>query len=165
MTGCVCKFAGWCERHQLTKVGRLYELCQNDQRYFDAWENGAGPLQEKVGGIRKKNRRLGVGTILQRKIKEYGYAESGGCGCQSMVAKMNHWGVDKCRENITEIVIHLEQAAIKTGWLERMAVTVPLVKSLARCAIKALVEEAINEAQNQANNENCVTEQSHGDQN
>lgn len=38
ITGCQCPVAGYCERHRIEKPGRLHELCQSDQRYFDRWE-------------------------------------------------------------------------------------------------------------------------------
>lgn len=38
MTPCDCPLAGYCERHQRMKTGRIYDLCKNDVRYFDIWE-------------------------------------------------------------------------------------------------------------------------------
>lgn len=141
---CECKLAGWCERHKMLKSDRMVELCQTSEKYFNHWENNPGN-QQSPQEIEPKP--LGPGTILEKKIKAFGYRHTEGCGCAGMVQKMNRWGVVKCREKIGEIIEHLEQAAIKTGWLERMAVTVPIVKNFARKAIRDLIDEAINEAE------------------
>jgi len=156
MTGCVCKFPGWCERHQVKKTEYLHKLCSNDERYFSAWEGGYGPLQRPGLDKPKKRRLLGPGTILERKIKEFGYRHSVGCGCQSMVNKMNRWGADGCLKNIDAIIHHLEEAAKKTGWLERFAVTCPLVKKYARREIRKLVESAIQETEKQNKQEGLI---------
>jgi hypothetical protein len=146
MTGCVCKFSGWCDRHQVKKLDHLHDLCKNDQRYFEAWETGTGPLQKREAKKVKKNRKKGPGTILERKIKEFGYRHSAGCGCQSMVAKMNRWGAKGCREHMQEIVDHLIQAGKKTGWIARLALTLPVADQISRQVIQGIVEQAINES-------------------
>ena len=35
----------YCPRHKVQKTPSLQNLCQFDQRYFDLWEQGLGPLQ------------------------------------------------------------------------------------------------------------------------
>lgn len=42
-TPCECLAAGYCPRHNMNKAGRLFELCQTDNRYFTRWE------QQKLG--------------------------------------------------------------------------------------------------------------------
>lgn len=48
MTGCICHKPGWCDRHQCQKADRMFELCQTRKDYWDAWENGRGPGQNKA---------------------------------------------------------------------------------------------------------------------
>lgn len=44
-TQCECTEPGYCQRHDITKSKILFGLCQNKQKYFDAWEQGRGPGQ------------------------------------------------------------------------------------------------------------------------
>ena len=49
-TPCQCQIdakggAIFCDRHQCTKTKNMQELCSFDQRYFDLWEMGEGPMQ------------------------------------------------------------------------------------------------------------------------
>jgi len=46
-TACECTEPGFCKRHGIDKSQRLYELCQTRPKYFDAWEEGRGPKQER----------------------------------------------------------------------------------------------------------------------
>lgn len=43
---CTIEGGGWCERHKITKSRRLVELCNENERYWQAWEKGRGPKQE-----------------------------------------------------------------------------------------------------------------------
>jgi hypothetical protein len=50
-TPCQCQIdnsqdAIFCEKHQCVKSKHLQELCAFDQRYFDLWESGEGPMQD-----------------------------------------------------------------------------------------------------------------------
>lgn len=45
LTQCQCKEPGWCERHKCLKHAHWHHLCQTNQAYFDAWEEGKGPGQ------------------------------------------------------------------------------------------------------------------------
>lgn len=47
-TGCICKNAGFCNRHNITKTPHMHKLCQNHTGYFEAWENCKGPGQQNV---------------------------------------------------------------------------------------------------------------------
>lgn len=49
ITECECELAGYCARHKVTKPSQWVELCQEDARYFSAWERGEGPGQQVVG--------------------------------------------------------------------------------------------------------------------
>ena len=44
---CECPVAGWCQRHQIEKIGRQYDLCRGTAntadcgyKYWAAWETG-----------------------------------------------------------------------------------------------------------------------------
>ena len=43
---CSCSNPGWCERHKMMKLGRLFELCQSDNTkgeiYRQLWDNNLG---------------------------------------------------------------------------------------------------------------------------
>jgi hypothetical protein len=41
----VCKGPGYCQKHNVNKTQRWFELCQTDAKYFAAWEAGRGPGQ------------------------------------------------------------------------------------------------------------------------
>ena len=49
MTDCECHEPGWCDRHQVKKSDRMYELCHSRENYWQAWENGIGPGQKSRG--------------------------------------------------------------------------------------------------------------------
>lgn len=46
-----------------------------------------------------------------------------------MIAKMNHWGVDGCREHRDEIIEHLRKAYKQTSTPELLAATAKAVTS------------------------------------
>ena len=98
-----------------------------------------------------------AGTHLHNLIKKYlqeDYSE--GCGCESMVRKMNAWGPDGCREHLDEIVDKMTEAAKSRGWKKRLLASVPFVS---RAGMKAMVLMAIRLAEKEA-----TTEQSSVDQ-
>jgi hypothetical protein len=91
----------------------------------------------------------GPGTELHSMLQTLGFKIGGpGCGngCQAWIDRMNHWGVDGCREHRDEIIDHLERqkdnaalsAKLKAGALA-LAAGLPLT-------IGGLVDEAINRA-------------------
>lgn len=61
-TPCDCPLAGYCERHQRQKIGRIYELCRTDIRYFDLWERQANETPDNA----KIARRARVKQAAQR---------------------------------------------------------------------------------------------------
>jgi hypothetical protein len=68
---------GWCERHQVHKPAGLVHLCQTNERYFRAWEEGRGP------GQRSSKQRLPVARKLPDPVcihrgDKIGTAD---CGC------------------------------------------------------------------------------------
>lgn len=63
------------------------------------------------------HRKHGVGAHLHKLIKTYlGQKIIAGCGCGSMIEKMNTWGPDGCRKRIEEIIDYLEKIAIEKNW-------------------------------------------------
>jgi hypothetical protein len=138
---CECKIAGWCDRHRMQKSDRMVHLCQNDELYFQKWES-----QKDRPGQRKRRQKktvMGVGDLLKQSIQSYGYKDFAGCDCQSMVRKMNRWGPEGCRKRIEAIVGHLEDAAKKTGWVERFVLATPGINAIAKWGIEKLVMDAI----------------------
>lgn len=57
----------------------------------------------------------GPGTELKKLLAGLGI-EPGKCSCNSMVLKMNRWGIAGTREHMAEIVDHLESQARSRGW-------------------------------------------------
>lgn len=150
---CECPISGFCERHQVNKTDHLHDLCQNRPGYFELWESGKGPLQSKAerSRPRTKQRTTGPGRHLKLILADKGYkVKSSGCNCNDKAAKMDAWGVERCRERIDEIADWLEESARKAGWLERLAVTMPVIKGLARKQIIDLINEAIDRAESSA---------------
>jgi len=143
---CECILAGYCERHATNKTDRMVELCQTNVAYWGAWESGR--LQEVSKESAAKNKPTGPGTELKLLLAARGYTiRTKGCGCKDRIRKMNAWGVDGCRIRLDEIIEWLEESAKNAGWLERIVVTTPLVKDLARKKIYDLVNEAIDRAE------------------
>lgn len=62
------------------------------------------------------------------------------CGCDSLVARMNHWGVEECLNRIDEIVDQLF-TNLQTTYLAGVAIpflTIPLIRSRVRkCLLSA----------------------------
>lgn len=153
MTGCDCELAAYCNRHKVRKSPHLLYLCQTNESYYDAWEEGRGPGQvrpEKVGKKRTRQTILtgGPGTELKRELFSRGYATASGCGCNSKANKMDRWGPEKCRENIEMIADWLVDAATQHSWISRIAVSTPLVEGVARHEIKKMILRAIEAAEN-----------------
>lgn len=57
-----------------------------------------------------------VGDRLKEVLGELDIDERDGCGCASMAAKMNFWGVAGCEANRKEILCHLRKSARERGW-------------------------------------------------
>jgi hypothetical protein len=58
------------------------------------------------------------GTTLHKIIRRLGLKPTKDCACIAMIAKMNGWGVDGCRQNRGEIILHLQQAYEEMTWGE-----------------------------------------------
>jgi hypothetical protein len=67
MTACECPVAGYCQRHKITKGSGWHQLCQTKQSYFDAWEAGTGPGQDRKPDVSKEQRRKRVEEAARRK--------------------------------------------------------------------------------------------------
>lgn len=70
-----------------------------------------------------------VGTQLHAALTQLGVKPVTGCGCSRMIAKMNAWGVDGCREHRTEIIEHLRKAYKQTSTAELLAAAAKAVTS------------------------------------
>lgn len=46
-TDCTCTTPGFCKRHGIEKSAHWVHLCQTEKSYFDAWEKGRGPGQQR----------------------------------------------------------------------------------------------------------------------
>lgn len=98
MSDCQCTGPGWCERHQIKKSTHWVHLCQTNERYWQAWEEGRGPGQlKRIGEDRKDDSPCGPGTWLSQLM---------GCGGLPRTYRhaMDSWGVEVCRERIETIV-------------------------------------------------------------
>lgn len=145
---CECKLAGWCERHKVNKTDRMVHLCQQGGAYWEAWESGRLQAIESEP-VKPARRKDGPGTQLKLLLAKKGYtANAGGCGCNSKANTMDAWGPAKCRDNIEEIADWLEESAKEAGWFERMIVSTPGIKAVARMEIKKLIMQAIENAEN-----------------
>jgi hypothetical protein len=144
---CECILAGYCERHATNKTDRMVELCQTNVAYWEAWESGR--LQDvSKNCVPPSKKPVGPGTELKLLLASRGYTvRMKGCGCKDRIRKMDAWGVEGCRKRRQEIIEWLEESAKNAGWLERIVVTTPLVKDLARKKIYDLVNEAIDRAE------------------
>jgi len=67
------------------------------------------------------------GTELSSLIKLLGLRRKEGCDCCAMIAKMDRWGIDGCREHRAEIVAHLNKAYHGLTWAEVAAATAGVV--------------------------------------
>jgi len=152
VTKCECPIAGYCSRHGVDKTSLLHRKCQTDPAFWEAWEKGKGPLQEKKhsaarGGPPVHKQGSGPGTELKKELAKLGFSTASGCGCSSKSNKMDKWGAEKCREKIEEITDWLVDAAKKNSWLTRIAVSAPIVGDVARYEIKQMILRAIERAE------------------
>ena len=74
VTGCEnCN--GYCARHKIHKNTHWVRLCQTKQAYFDAWEAGRGPGQERNEATRQeqadaRERQIGLYHALWQELHE-----------------------------------------------------------------------------------------------
>jgi len=82
MTKCECPLVGYCKRHKVSKPNGWHKLCQTNEAYFSAWEQGRGPgqsgrnpkhearrprQQRQPADERKEQRRKKVAEATRRK--------------------------------------------------------------------------------------------------
>jgi len=71
---CSCPNPGWCQRHQMIKIGRLYEICKMEdglgEKYRKFWDEKV--LKEKEEGISRDGPPPTVRDKGQKRK---------GCGC------------------------------------------------------------------------------------
>lgn len=94
-----------------------------------------------LGGTSKAARKLkGVGDHLHDLILQWTLAgPTTDCGCASMMARMNCWGVDGCLRRTDRIVRYLLRQARKRGW--KLA-TWPGAKLVARQMVASAIGRA-----------------------
>ena len=67
----------WCPRHKINKTQHWKKLCQTKPAYFEAWEKGIGPGQNKVWDPSQKSR--GLGDTVAKITSAIGIKPCGGC--------------------------------------------------------------------------------------
>ena len=64
---CECPLAGWCERHKMDKVGRLFELCKDDgpkgESYRQLWDDLANGVKRPEPSILGKIANFTVALV------------------------------------------------------------------------------------------------------
>jgi len=83
-----------------------------------------------------KQGRAGPGSHLHAILAQLGVQPKDSCGCGEMMAKMDRWGSDGCREHREEILAHLTEAYHHASWAEVLqaggrAVALGMPKTLA----------------------------------
>jgi hypothetical protein len=74
------------------------------------------PTPELLAETKAKQDKL-PGNQLQKIItKRLGQEAIAGCGCKSMIGKMNNWGVNGCRIHLADISSRLETIATEKEW-------------------------------------------------
>lgn len=95
----------------------------------------------------------GPGTKLAYIFKALWITRTGCSPCSSMIAKMNEWGPDGCREHREEILKHLRKEYNGTSWPE---IVVAVVRAKAsglasrldrKRHIESLLDEAIRQSE------------------
>jgi len=95
---CQCTGPGWCKRHGVKKSEHWVHLCQTNDNYWQAWEDGRGPGQRVGSGVdRPHGNDLGPGSIIAKLL---------GCGGLKSQYRltMNTWGPDGCEQHTETIV-------------------------------------------------------------
>ena len=114
-TGCECTGPGFCQRHGIYKGPGWFRLCQNAPGYFAAWEQGRGPGQNipppEVEVSRCAGPPGGPGTELARLLWWFGLKDRPECPCKAKARQMDHWGPEKCLQNLDRIVRWLRHEA------------------------------------------------------
>lgn len=99
MNDCQCTGPGWCERHGVRKSKHWVHLCQTNNGYWRAWEEGRGPGQLKSSGKSTSSTSVSVGpgSILSKLL---------GCGGLQSTYRhsMDSWGVEQCTQKMDIII-------------------------------------------------------------
>jgi hypothetical protein len=131
---CDCPGAGWCERHKLNKPAPWVQLCQTNDVYWEAWEDGRGPGQLPHVGASKSLPVVdgGPGTELRRILKWFGIHDKAQCPCKAHARRMDVWGCDRCAERVPTIVAWLRLEAQK----RHLPFSATMAAALVRLAIR-----------------------------
>lgn len=132
-TKCQCLVAGFCARHRAVKTPALFDKCQTDPLFFEAWEVGRGPKQNG------KQHAGGVGTELKKLISWFAWAvKATDCDlCSNREQAMNAWGPDGCEERMDRIQRWLKHSAMTHGIIYNRALSKQLIlKAIATARAK-----------------------------
>lgn len=91
---------------------RVPESCPLCRHYARLEASGRAPPEAAPAAL--------PGSELTSLLASLGLHGSGGCGCASLAARMDAWGVAGCRERREEILAHLREKAAGAGWLETL---------------------------------------------
>lgn len=118
MTQCICPQPGLCPLFQRQQSHRAWQICQGIVLTTEKCDSYRANWQAMIGQPAYIPIQHGPGTEL-RKLTD-SLQIHGKCGgkCGEMLAKMNTWGVDGCREHRAEIVAHLAKAYHGLTWAE-----------------------------------------------
>jgi hypothetical protein len=141
----------FCERHQRVKTRLLREKCLEGGKWWEAWEEGRGPMLNK-NAIKhepntksiKFNRRVrkGVGTQLTKIFKTASLGMISPCeGCRGLATEMNRKGIDWCESNMEYILNGIRDNAKKM----KVPFNEPFVKKLVQWAIRRARRQEVKE--------------------
>lgn len=140
---CECAAAGFCSRHQITKTPRTFDHCRGvsnledcGYKYWKAWEEGRlgatvpeepqvalwdckndlEQVETKIYYTPNAGLNEGVGTEVAKILKMFRIKPVVGCKCNSLMAKMDAWGPEVCRENMDYIIEEMLKNSKRYYW-------------------------------------------------
>ena len=130
----------WCARHGRHKGPTMHDVCRRSASYRALWDASGPPSikpsegepsalrnQERVQAS-PMSRRIpiprdfapGPGTQLENLLKLLGIAPRQGCGCASLRAEMDRWGIQGCTLHRDAILERLRNQARQYSWRDRL---------------------------------------------
>ncbi len=88
------------------------------------------------------------GNELKKLLTELGFNESMGCGCKSMITRMNILGPQGCREQIESIEAKLNESKKLVSWWDLGGAFANAVRLGLPKTVRGLILEAITRAEN-----------------
>ncbi len=104
-TPCTCPLAGYCDRHQRMKTGRIFELCKTDIRYFDLWERQKNETLDDA----KSARRARIKEAVEKDKRLIGW-----------LRVLKHPGEKGAGDTAQRMVVKRERPSDATAALERL---------------------------------------------